>query len=127
MVQEKTILVVDDEADILDFVSKVLTDGGYKVFTALDADSGLALLKKEAIDLLLLDIMLPRVDGWEVMKIMKRDEKMKKIPVAMLTARLDSHDKIIGLREGAVDYICKPFTADELLNRVNEMFRYMNE
>ena len=92
MVQEKTILVVDDEADILDFVSKVLTDGGYKVFTALDADSGLALLKKEAIDLLLLDIMLPRVDGWEVMKIMKRDEKMKKIPVAMLTARLDSHD-----------------------------------
>jgi DNA-binding response OmpR family regulator len=127
MVQEKTILVVDDEADILDFVSKVLTDGGYKVFTALDADSGLALLKKEAIDLLLLDIMLPRVDGWEVMKIMKRDEKMKKIPVAMLTARLDSHDKIIGLREGAVDYICKPFTADELLNRVNEMFRYMND
>ena len=127
MVQEKTIFVVDDEADILDFVSKVLTDGGYKVFTALDADNGLALLKKEAIDLLLLDIMLPRVDGWEVMKIMKRDEKMKKIPVAMLTARLDSHDKIIGLREGAVDYICKPFTADELLNRVNEMFRYMND
>jgi DNA-binding response OmpR family regulator len=127
MAQAKKILVVDDEKDILDFVSRVLTDGGYKVFTALDANQGLELLKKEQIDLLLLDIMLPQVDGWEIMKIMKKDVQLKDIPVAMLTARVDSHNKIIGLKEGAVDYICKPFTADELLNRVNEIFKYMNE
>ena len=127
MSQVKRILVIDDEEDILDFVSRVLTDGGYKVCTAENAENGIELMKKEKIDLLLLDIMLPKIDGWEVIKIMKADENMKNIPVAMLTARLDSHDKIIGLREGAVDYICKPFTADELLNRVNDMFKYMQE
>jgi DNA-binding response OmpR family regulator len=127
MSQAKRILVIDDEEDILDFVSRVLTDGGYKVVTAKNAEDGFALMKKEEIDLLLLDIMLPKIDGWEVIKIMKADENMKKIPVAMLTARLDSHDKIIGLREGAVDYICKPFTADDLLSRVNDMFKYMEE
>ncbi|KPJ73141.1 hypothetical protein AMJ52_04305 [candidate division TA06 bacterium DG_78] len=127
MSQAKRIVVIDDEEDILDFVSRVLTDGGYKVFTAKNAEDGIEVMKKEEIDLLLLDIMLPKIDGWEVIKIMKADEKMKKIPVAMLTARLDSHDKIIGLREGAVDYICKPFTADDLLSRVNDMFKYMEE
>jgi DNA-binding response OmpR family regulator len=127
MSQTKRILVIDDEEDILDFVSRVLTDGGYKVFTALNAEEGFECMKKEEIDLLLLDIMLPKIDGWEVIKIMKADASMKKIPVAMLTARLDSHDKIIGLREGAVDYICKPFTADDLLSRVNDMFKYMEE
>ena len=123
----KKILVVDDEEDILDFVSKVLSDAGYKVYTAKEADDGLKILKKEKINLLLLDIMLPQIDGWEIIKIMKADEKLKKVPVAMLTARVDSHDKIIGLREGAVDYLCKPFTADELLNRVNDIFKYMNK
>jgi DNA-binding response OmpR family regulator len=127
MSQAKRILVIDDEEDILDFVSRVLTDGGYKVFTAKNAEDGIEIMKKEEIDLLLLDIMLPEIDGWEVIKMMKADENMKKIPVAMLTARLDSHDKIIGLREGAVDYICKPFTADELLSRVNDMFKYLEE
>jgi len=127
MINMKKILVIDDEADILDFVSRVLADGGYKVLTATDANEGLSILKKEEVDLLLLDIMLPEIDGWGIIKIMRGDEKLKKIPVAMLTARVDSHNKVIGLKEGAVDFICKPFTADELLNRVKEIFKYMNK
>ena len=126
MTHEKNILVIDDESDILDFVSKVLRDGGYGVATAQDAEEGLAILRKMKIDLLLLDIMLPRVDGWSMIKIMKGDSRLKNIPVAMLTARVDAHDKVIGLKEGAVDYICKPFTADILLQRVNEIFKYIS-
>ncbi|MEO0137067.1 MAG: response regulator [candidate division WOR-3 bacterium] len=123
----KYILVVDDEDDILDFVERVLKDAGYVVFKAKDAKQGLALLHSEKIDLLLLDIMLPEIDGWQMMQMMKSDERLKKIPVAMLTARVDAYDKIIGLKEGAVDYICKPFTADELLKRVNEIFYYLEK
>lgn len=125
MTKEKRILVIDDESDILDFVSRVLNDGGYKVSIAKDAEEGLSILNKGDIDLLLLDIMLPKIDGWGVIKIMKGDNKLRNIPVAMLTARADAHDKVIGLKEGAVDYICKPFTADILLKRVDEIFKYM--
>lgn len=121
----KKILVIDDEIDILDFVERVLKDAGYSVSKAKDAKQGLAILQSVKIDLVLLDIMLPEVDGWQIMQIMKADEKLKKIPVAMLTARVDAYDKIIGLKEGAVDYICKPFTADQLLKRINEIFYYI--
>ncbi|MEO0206620.1 MAG: response regulator [candidate division WOR-3 bacterium] len=123
----KKILVIDDEIDILDFVERVLKDAGYSVSKAKDAKQGLAILQSERIDLVLLDIMLPEVDGWQIMQILKSDEKLRKIPVAMLTARVDAFDKIIGLKEGAVDYICKPFTADQLLKRINEIFYYIEK
>ncbi|MEO0094689.1 MAG: response regulator [candidate division WOR-3 bacterium] len=123
----KNILVIDDEDDILDFVERVLKDGGYKVFKAKDAKQGLAILQSEKIDLILLDIMLPEIDGWQMMQMLKSEEQLKKIPVAMLTARVDAYDKIIGLKEGAVDYICKPFTADELLKRINDIFLYIKK
>lgn len=123
----KTILVIDDEEDILEFVGRVLKDAGYIVLKAKDAKQGLAVLQTEKIDLILLDIMLPEIDGWEIMQMLKSDEKLKKIPVAMLTARVDAYDKIIGLKEGAVDYICKPFTADELLKRINDIFLYLEK
>ncbi len=121
----KNILVIDDEPDILEFVERVLQDAGYSIVKAKDAKQGLAILQSEKIDLLLLDIMLPEVDGWQLMQIMKSDERLKKIPVAMLTARVDAYDKIIGLKEGAVDYICKPFTAEQLLKRIDEIFYYI--
>ncbi len=123
----KNILVIDDEDDILDFVERVLKDGGYKVLKAKDAKQGLVILQSEKIDLILLDIMLPEIDGWQMMQMLKSDEKLKKIPVAMLTARVDAYDKIIGLKEGAVDYICKPFTADEILKRTNDIFLYIEK
>ncbi|MGQ9465553.1 MAG: response regulator [bacterium] len=124
---KKNILVIDDEKDILDFVGKVLKDAGYEVYRAVDAKGGLEILEKEKIDLVLLDIMLPEIDGWEMMKMMRSDERLKNIPVAMLTARVDAYDKIIGLKEGAIDYICKPFTADQLLNRISTIFKYIKE
>jgi DNA-binding response OmpR family regulator len=125
--KKRRILVIDDEPDILSFVSMVLTDAGYAVEVSRDARSGIDLMRQQIFDLVLLDIMLPDVDGWEIMKAMRADENLKKIPVAMLTARVDAHDKVIGLKQGAVDYICKPFTADQLLARVNEIFKYMQE
>jgi two-component system alkaline phosphatase synthesis response regulator PhoP len=121
----KNILVIDDEPDILEFVERVLKDAGYSIVKAKDAKQGLAILHSEKIDLVLLDIMLPEFDGWQLMQIMKSDERLKKIPVAMLTARVDAYDKIIGLKEGAVDYICKPFTAEQLLKRIDEIFYYI--
>lgn len=123
----KNILVVDDEDDILEFVERVLKDAGYQVFKAKDARQGLSILQSEKIDLVLLDIMLPEIDGWQMIQMMKSDEKLKKIPVAMLTARVDAYDKIIGLKEGAVDYICKPFTEDQLLKRVDDIFYYIEK
>jgi len=123
----KKILVIDDEDDILDFVERVLKDAGFVVFKAKDAKQGLVFLQTEKIDLILLDIMLPEIDGWQVMQMLKSEEKLKKIPFAMLTARVDAYDKIIGLKEGAVDYICKPFTADDLLKRINDIFLYIEK
>ncbi len=123
----KNILIIDDEEDILDFVGRVLKDANFSVFTAKDAKQGMTILQNEKIDLILLDIMLPEIDGWEMMRMMHSDENLKNIPVAMLTARVDAYDKIIGLKEGAIDYICKPFTADQLLNRINNIFKYIKE
>uniref|UniRef100_A0A7C6AFH8 Response regulator transcription factor n=1 Tax=candidate division WOR-3 bacterium TaxID=2052148 RepID=A0A7C6AFH8_UNCW3 len=123
----KKILVIDDEDDILDFVERVLKDAGFVVYKAKDAKQGLIVLQTEKIDLILLDIMLPEMDGWQVMQMLKSEERLKKIPVAMLTARVDAYDKIIGLKEGAVDYICKPFTADDLLKRINDIFLYIEK
>jgi len=123
----KKILVIDDEDDILDFVERVLKDAGFVVYKAKDAKQGLTVLQTEKIDLILLDIMLPEMDGWQVMQMLKSEERLKKIPVAMLTARVDAYDKIIGLKEGAVDYICKPFTADDLLKRINDIFLYIEK
>ncbi|MEO0142306.1 MAG: response regulator [candidate division WOR-3 bacterium] len=123
----KNILIVDDEEDILDFVGRVLKDAGYTVFTAHDVNEGLAILNSHKIDLLLLDIMLPGIDGWQMIKMMRTSEALKNIPVAMLTARVDAQDKVIGLKEGAVDYICKPFTADQLLQRIQQLFKYLEQ
>uniref|UniRef100_A0A7C4TCP1 Response regulator transcription factor n=1 Tax=candidate division WOR-3 bacterium TaxID=2052148 RepID=A0A7C4TCP1_UNCW3 len=121
----KKILVIDDEEDILDFVQRVLKDAGYLVFSARDAKEGFSVLNSQKIDLVLLDIMLPEIDGWEILKMMRSSPNLKEIPVAMLTARVDAQDKIIGLKEGAVDYICKPFTADQLLHRIQQLFGYL--
>lgn len=124
---DKNILIVDDEVDILDFVGRVLEDANYKVFKAKDAREGLSILKTERIDLILLDIMLPEIDGWQFIRMMKSDENLRKIPVAMLTARGDAYDKVSGLKEGAVDYICKPFTAEQLLKRIKDVFSYLEK
>jgi DNA-binding response OmpR family regulator len=114
----KKILLVDDEEDILDFLELILEEQGYSVIKANSGREALAAEKKHRPELIMLDIMMPEMDGWEVLKLLKADEEVTHIPVAMLTARTEMKDKIQGLQEGAIDYICKPFATKELLDKL---------
>ena len=100
------VLVVDDEASIVNIISYNLKKEGYEVITAEDGENGLELALSESPDLILLDIMMPRMDGYEVCR--KVREKSN-VPIIMLTARADEVDKVIGLEMGADDYVTKPF------------------
>jgi DNA-binding response OmpR family regulator len=114
----KKILLVDDEEDILDFLELILEEQGYTVLKANSGREALAAAQLNRPELILLDIMMPEMDGWEVLKLLKADEEVSHIPVAMLTARTEMKDKIQGLQEGAIDYICKPFATKELLDKL---------
>ena len=114
----KKILLVDDEEDILDFLELILEEQGYSVLKATSGREALAAAQVNRPELILLDIMMPEMDGWEVLKLLKADEEVSHIPVAMLTARTEMKDKIQGLQEGAIDYICKPFATKELLDKL---------
>lgn len=116
------ILLVDDEEDILDFLELILEEQGYSVVKANSGREALAAAQMHRPELILLDIMMPEMDGWEVLKLLKADEEVSHIPVAMLTARTEMKDKIQGLQEGAVDYICKPFATKELLEKLQIIF-----
>ncbi len=115
---EKKILLVDDEEDILDFLELILEEQGYSIVKANSGREALASAQMHRPELILLDIMMPAMDGWEVLKLLKADEEVSHIPVAMLTARTEMKDKIQGLQEGAIDYICKPFATKELLDKL---------
>lgn len=121
------ILIVDDERDILELVSLILSEGGMDVFQAQDGLSALEIARKEKPDLILLDIMMPEIDGWEVLKILKIEEETKDIPVAMLTCKTETRDKVMGIQEGAIDYITKPFAPEDLLVRVQDMLEKQKE
>ena len=105
---ESQILVVDDEPDVLDLVSYNLGQAGFAVETAADGAEGLRKARSAAPDLILLDLMLPEMDGLEVCKLLRRDPKTSAIPIIMLTARAGEIDRIIGLELGATDYVPKP-------------------
>ncbi len=112
------VMVIDDEEDILDLIKMVLEEAGIAAVTALSGHEGLQRLYREKPDLILLDIMMPDLDGMELLKILKIEDSTASIPVAMLTAKVEPKDKAAALQEEAVDYICKPFTPDELVERV---------
>ncbi len=112
------ILVVDDELEILELVKLSLTADGFEVITANSGPEALAKMKQFAIDLLLLDVMMPYMDGYEVMNRLKADRMLSNIPVIMLTARAQLDDKIKGLSAGADDYVTKPFDLSELTARI---------
>jgi len=119
----KTIAVVDDEDDILELLRINLKKAGYKVKTYSEADPFLEYLKTNSPDLVLLDLMLPDADGFEVCKYIRNNEKLASIPVIMLTARGDEMDRVLGLELGADDYITKPFSPRELVARVKAVLR----
>ena len=122
-ITEKAILIVDDEKNIRELVKFNLESRGYKVIEAADGEEALNLVKTYAPLLIILDLMLPKIDGLEVCRILKGNPLTKKIPIIMLTALGDEIDKIVGLELGADDYITKPFSPRELVARVRAVIR----
>ena len=117
------ILVVDDEKDILDLVEYNLRQEGYKVTCVLTGEEALESVRAKKPDLILLDLMLPGVDGFEVCNLLKRDEQTRDIPVVMLTAKGEDIDVVTGLELGADDYIIKPFSPRILIARIRAVLR----
>ncbi len=117
------ILVIDDEPDIVDLVALNLKAAGFKVIAADNGENGVNKARAELPDLIILDLMLPKISGNEVCKILKRDSVTAAIPVIMLTAKGDEVDRIIGLELGADDYVTKPFSPRELTLRVQSVLR----
>jgi two-component system response regulator VicR len=118
----KKILVVDDEPDILELIKDILKSK-YEVYTAKNVKEAVSTLEKVKIDLIILDIMMPQIDGWDFLWMIRGSEKYREIPVIIVTARADAEDKLIGLKEGVKDYIVKPFLPNELINRVEEILK----
>ncbi|MEM7534462.1 MAG: response regulator transcription factor [Chloroflexota bacterium] len=117
------ILVVDDDRTIREVVQGYLEQAGYQVTVAHDGASAMHLIRNETPDLLVLDLMLPDKDGWEITRWIRADRVLAALPIIMLTARVDDSDKIIGLELGADDYITKPFNGREVVARVRSLLR----
>ena len=117
------ILVVDDDRDIVRLVRSYLEKAGYQVLTAYDGESALRVLRTEKPQLLILDLMLPDRDGWDVARMVRSDSNIAATPIIMLTARVEDNDKIVGLEIGADDYITKPFNPREVVARVRALLR----
>jgi DNA-binding response OmpR family regulator len=118
-----TILVVEDEINVLDTLAYNLQQEGYKVLTAEDGEQALEVIRHKKLDLIILDIMLPKLDGLAVCRIVRKEPEIAQTPIIMLTARGTQSDKMIGLDSGADDYITKPFELGELLARVRAVLR----
>src|SRR5262249_444526 len=114
----RTILVVDDEQDVVEMMRLLLGRKGYQVISATSAMDGLTQGQSALPDLILLDIMMHQMDGWEVLKLLKLDERTQGIPVVILSARVEPRDKIRGLQEGAIDYVTKPFAMRDLIGKI---------
>jgi two-component system alkaline phosphatase synthesis response regulator PhoP len=121
--EKSKILVVDDEALLQEMIVYNLEQASYQVLTASDGISALELARSEQPDLILLDIMLPGIDGLEVCRRLRREERTAQVPIIMLTAKGDEIDKVVGLEVGADDYVTKPFGRRELLARVRALLR----
>lgn len=122
-VSRQRILVVDDDKGIVNVVRGYLTQAGYEVLAAYNGEDALHLLRSEKPDLLVLDLMLPDRDGWEITQLIRTDATLWTTPIIMLTARVEDVDKIVGLEIGADDYITKPFNAREIVARVRALLR----
>lgn len=119
----KSIVVVEDEPDILEVLSYNLRREGFEVATSDDGEKGLSLIRKRKPDLVLLDLMLPKMDGLDVCRTLKNDPSTGHIPIIMVTARGEESDLVLGLEIGADDYVTKPFSPKELVARVKAVLR----
>jgi len=119
----RSILIVEDEKEIRDLLSHYLRKEGFEVFLAPDGEAGLSRARAGKPDLILLDILLPKMDGLEVLREIRSDREIAGTPVIMLTAKGDETDRIVGLELGADDYVPKPFSPREVVARVKAIFR----
>ena len=119
----KKILLVEDESDLVKLLKYNLEKEGFKVSYATDGSVALAEVRRDTPDLLILDLMLPGLDGLEVCRQLRRSDKFARIPVLMLSARTEEADRIVGLELGADDYVTKPFSTRELIARVRALLR----
>lgn len=117
------ILAVDDEPDVLELLTANLTSAGFAVATAEDGDEALRKARANPPDLILLDLMLPEIDGLELCKLFRRDDATREIPIIILTAKSGELDRVLGLELGADDYVTKPFSPRELVLRIKGMLR----
>ena len=119
----ETILIVDDDKEIVRLLRGYLEQAGYAARVAYDGTTGLDVLRRERPALLLLDLMLPEMDGWEITRRVRQESAIAATPIIMLTARVEDTDKILGLELGADDYVTKPFNPREVLARVRACLR----
>src|ERR1700739_5050279 len=119
----KRVLIIEDDRDIVELVRYNLANEGFEVTALADGSAGLSLLRKTAPDLVILDLMLPKMPGLEVCKEIRRDPALNRLPILMLTARGEEADRVIGLEMGADDYVTKPFSPRELAARVKALLR----
>ncbi len=124
---KKTILVVDDEKDLLDLIEYNLQKEGFKVLKAENGEKGIEIAKENKPDLVLLDIMMPKMDGLEAVELMRKDDDLKRIPIIFLTARSDEKTEIEGLNKGGDDYITKPISTTKLVSRIKAVMRRFDE
>ena len=117
----KRILVVDDEIYIVHILEFSLTMEGYNILTAFDGEEGLRVIEQERPDLVVLDIMMPKLDGYEVCRRLRKDERFASLPVILLSAKGRSIDREVGLQAGADDYITKPFSPRKLIEKIREL------
>ncbi|NWG04037.1 MAG: response regulator [Syntrophaceae bacterium] len=123
----KKILIVDDEVDLVETVRFPLEIEGYDTLVSYNGEDALNQARKEKPDLIILDLMLPKLDGYKVCRLLKFDERYKHIPILMLTAKTQEKDKILGKETGADEYITKPFEMDYLLGKVKEYLKISSE
>ncbi len=123
----RTVMVVDDDADIVDMTRLILEGGGYRVVPATSGPEALQKIEEAHPDLILLDINMPEMDGFQVLRLLKVDARTSTIPVALFSIKMEIRDHLHGLQEGAYDYITKPFSCEELLGRVQRIFETMGE
>jgi len=126
-VAEKTILVVDDEKDLLDLIEYNLKKEGFNVLKAENGEEGIERAKEFHPDLVLMDIMMPKMDGMEAVEKMRKDDDLKSIPIIFLTARSDEKTEVEGLNKGGDDYITKPISTTKLISRIKAVLRRFDE
>lgn len=119
----KKILIVDDEQDIVESLKFVLEASNFNCYTADNGEDGLRLAKELTPDLIILDVMMPKINGYKISRLLKYDAKYKNIPILMVTARSQEEDKLIGEETGADEYITKPFELDDVVKKVEEYLK----